>query len=88
MYKKGCESNVITYYCFFRCIVKFKEMFRLFDRMLESGIRLRMDTYVMFMRKFGRWGFFRLVLIVWDKMKEFGCSLNDVVYNVLIDVLL
>lgn len=88
MHKKGCEPNVITYHCFFRCIVKPKEMLRLFDRMLESGIRPRMDTYVMLMRKFGRWGFLRPVLIVWDKMKELGCSPNDAAYNALIDALL
>ncbi|KAL2928815.1 hypothetical protein RDABS01_034226 [Bienertia sinuspersici] len=88
MHKKGCEPNVITYHCFFRCLVKPKEMLRLFERMLESGVSPTMDTYVMLMRKFGRWGFLRPVMIVWDKMKELGCSPNEAAYNALIDALL
>ncbi|CAO2841810.1 unnamed protein product [Amaranthus hypochondriacus] len=88
MRKKGCLPDVITYHCFFRCLVKPKEMLRLFERMLESGVTPRMDTYVMLMRKFGRWGFLRPVFIIWDKMKELGCSPNDAAYNALIDALL
>ncbi|KMT03256.1 hypothetical protein BVRB_8g197990 [Beta vulgaris subsp. vulgaris] len=88
MRKMGCEPDVITYHSFFRCLVKPKEMLRLFERMLESGVSPRMDTYVMLMRKFGRWGFLRPVFIVWDKMKELGCSPNEAAYNALIDALL
>ncbi|XP_021723479.1 pentatricopeptide repeat-containing protein At1g80550, mitochondrial-like [Chenopodium quinoa] len=88
MRKMGCEPDVISYHCFFRCLVRPKEMLRLFEKMLESGVTPRMDTYVMLMRKFGRWGFLRPVYIVWDKMKELGCSPNEAAYNALIDALL
>lgn len=88
MRKMGCQPDVITYHCFFRCLVEPKELLRLFERMLESGVTPRMDTYVMLMRKFGRWGFLRPVYIVWDKMKKLGCSPNEAAYNALIDALL
>ncbi|KAF9601541.1 hypothetical protein IFM89_020369 [Coptis chinensis] len=58
MPEKGCFPNVITYHGFFGCLEKPKEMLKLFDRMIESGVRPRMDTYVMLLRRFGRWGFF------------------------------
>ncbi|KAL9242296.1 hypothetical protein vseg_016313 [Gypsophila vaccaria] len=88
MRKSGCEPDVMTYHCFFRCLVKPKELIGLFERMLESGVRPRMDTYVMLMRKFGRWGFLRPVMFVWEKMKELGSSPNEAAYNSLIDALL
>ena len=48
--------------CFFGCLEKPKQIFRMFDRMINSvGLGLgRMDTYVMLMKKFGRWGFLLL----------------------------
>ncbi|KAL5698453.1 hypothetical protein ACHQM5_029486 [Ranunculus cassubicifolius] len=88
MPEKGCFPDVMTYHCFFSCLVKPKEMLKLFDRMVESGIRPRMDTYVMLLRKFGRWGFLRPVFIVWQKMKEHGCSPDACAYNALIDALI
>lgn len=84
----GCSPDVITYHCFFGSMEKPKEILRLFDRMIDSGIRPRTDTYVMLMRKFGRWGFLRPVLVVWKKMEELGCSPNDAAYNALIDALI
>ncbi|XP_015581641.1 pentatricopeptide repeat-containing protein At1g80550, mitochondrial [Ricinus communis] len=87
MRKKGIVADVITYHCFFRCLEKPKEILWLFDRMIESGVQPRMDTYVMLMRKFGRWGFLRPVLLVWKKMEEQGCSPDEFAYNALIDAL-
>lgn len=87
MHKKRLEPNVITYHSFFRCLVKPKEMLGLFERMLESGVRPTMDTFVMLMRKFGRWGFLRPVFKVWNKMNELGCSPNEAAYSALIDAL-
>ncbi|KAH7565065.1 hypothetical protein JRO89_XS09G0123700 [Xanthoceras sorbifolium] len=88
MPKKDCLPDVITYHCFFRCLEKPKEILRLFDRMIESGIRPKMDTFVMLIRKFGRWGFLRPIFIVWKKMKELGCSPDEFAYNALIDALI
>ncbi|GMN49945.1 hypothetical protein TIFTF001_019111 [Ficus carica] len=88
MPERGCLPDVITYHCFLGSMEKPKEILRLFDRMIESGVRPRTDTYVMLMRKFGRWGFLRPVLIVWKKMEELGCSPNDSAYNALIDALI
>ncbi|KAK2651589.1 hypothetical protein Ddye_011445 [Dipteronia dyeriana] len=88
MPKKGIVPDVMTYHCFFRCLEKPKEILRLFDWMIESGIRPKMDTYVMLIRKFGRWGFLRPVLLVWKKMKELGCSPDEFAYNALIDALI
>ncbi|XP_057790469.1 pentatricopeptide repeat-containing protein At1g80550, mitochondrial [Salvia miltiorrhiza] len=88
MTRKGCEPNIVTYHCFFTCLEKPREILRYFDRMLESGVQARMDTYVMLMRKFGRWGFLRPVLMLWDKMAEHGLSPDEFAYNALIDVLL
>jgi hypothetical protein len=45
-----------------------------------------MDTYVMLLRKFGRWGFLRPVFIVWKKMEKLGCSSDESAYNALIDL--
>ncbi|KAL7099637.1 hypothetical protein ACP275_09G097500 [Erythranthe tilingii] len=88
MPKKGCEPDVITYHSFFTCLEKPKEILKMFDRMVESGVQPRMDTYVMLMRKFGRWGFLRPVIDVWKKMEENGSSPDESAYNALIDVLL
>ncbi|WCJ40533.1 Pentatricopeptide repeat (PPR) superfamily protein [Euphorbia peplus] len=88
MCKKDIVPDVMTYHCFFGCLEKPQEILSLFDSMIESGVRPRMDTYVMLMRKFGRWGFLRPVLIVWEKMEEHGCSPNESAYNALIDALI
>ncbi|GMY33985.1 pentatricopeptide repeat-containing protein At1g80550, mitochondrial-like [Fagus crenata] len=87
MHEKGCVPDVITYNCIFRCLEKPREILGLFDRMIESGVRPRMDTYVMLLRKFGRWGFLRPAFIVWKKMEELGCSPDEFAYNALIDAL-
>ncbi|KAI3455271.1 hypothetical protein Pfo_011934 [Paulownia fortunei] len=88
MTEKGCEPNIVTYHCFFMCLEKPREILKVFDRMVESGILPRMDTYVMLMRKFGRWGFLRPVFLVWKKMAEHGLSPDEFAYNALIDALL
>ncbi|PIN16005.1 hypothetical protein CDL12_11344 [Handroanthus impetiginosus] len=88
MTKKGCEPNIITYHCFFTCLEKPQEILKLFDWMIESGVQPRMETYVMLMRKFGRWGFLRPVFLVWKKMEEHGLSPDEFAYNALIDALL
>ncbi|XP_050235175.1 pentatricopeptide repeat-containing protein At1g80550, mitochondrial [Mercurialis annua] len=88
MNKKGVTADVITYHCFFGYLEKPKEILFLFDRMIENDVRPRMDTYVMLMRKFGRWGFLRPVLLVWKKMEEQGCSPGEFAYKALIDVLI
>ncbi|KAM7255810.1 hypothetical protein ACFE04_011551 [Oxalis oulophora] len=88
MSKKGCMPDVITYHCFFGSLGKPKEILRLFDYMIESGVQPRMDTYVMLLRKFGRWGFLRPVFMVWNKMEELGCSPDNNAYNALIDALI
>ncbi|GFQ02692.1 pentatricopeptide repeat-containing protein at1g80550 mitochondrial [Phtheirospermum japonicum] len=87
MTKKGCKPNIVTYHCFFMSLEKPNEILKLFDRMIESGVRPKMDTYVMLMKKFGRWGFLRPVLLVWKKMEEHGLSPDEFAYNALIDVL-
>ncbi|KAK9098463.1 hypothetical protein Syun_025508 [Stephania yunnanensis] len=87
MREKGCPPDVITYHSFFRCLNKPKEILILFDRMVESGVRPRMDTYVMLIKKFGQWGFLRPVFIIWKKMEEHGCSPSEFAYNALIDAL-
>ncbi|KAL6584873.1 hypothetical protein OROMI_004162 [Orobanche minor] len=88
MNKKGCEPNIVTYHCFFTCLEKPKEILKLFDRMTESGVRPIMDTYVMLIRKFGRWGFLRPVFLVWKKMEEHGLRPDEFAYHALIDVLM
>ncbi|PKA57913.1 Pentatricopeptide repeat-containing protein [Apostasia shenzhenica] len=88
MRKKGCEPNVITYHCFFRHSCRPQEILWLFRRMIETGCRPRMDTYVMLMKKFGRWGFLRPVFMVWEAMAEHGCSRDAFAYNAFIDALL
>lgn len=87
MQVKGCAPNVITYHSIFGYLEKPREILRLFDRMTGSGVRPRMDTYVMLMRKFGRWGFLRPVFVVWKKMEEHGLSPDEHAYNALIDAL-
>lgn len=88
MSKKGCHPNVVTYHSFFTCLEKPREILEMFDRMLESGVRPRIDTYVMLMRKFGRWGFLRPIIFLWKKMGEHGLSPDESAYNALIDALL
>ncbi|GAB4850052.1 hypothetical protein Ancab_029350 [Ancistrocladus abbreviatus] len=87
MRNKGCDPNVITYNCIFRCLVKPNEILWFFDRMIENGVRPGLDTFVMLIRKFGRWGFLRPVFLVWNKMEELGCSPDESAYNALIDAL-
>lgn len=88
MRKQGFEPNVISYHCFFQCLSRPREILELFDRMLGSGCRPAMDTYVMLMRKFGRWGFLRPVFVVWRTMEEQGCSPDGFAYDAMIDALL
>ncbi|CAH1429348.1 unnamed protein product [Lactuca virosa] len=87
MSKRGCAPNVITYHCIFRCLEKPNEILAMLDRMIESGVCPTMDTYVLLIRKFGRWGFLRPVFIVWEKMENHGLSPNEFAYNALIDAL-
>nr|XP_043619188.1 pentatricopeptide repeat-containing protein At1g80550, mitochondrial [Erigeron canadensis]XP_043619189.1 pentatricopeptide repeat-containing protein At1g80550, mitochondrial [Erigeron canadensis]XP_043619190.1 pentatricopeptide repeat-containing protein At1g80550, mitochondrial [Erigeron canadensis]XP_043619191.1 pentatricopeptide repeat-containing protein At1g80550, mitochondrial [Erigeron canadensis]XP_043619192.1 pentatricopeptide repeat-containing protein At1g80550, mitochondrial [Eriger len=87
MWKRGCAPNVITYHCIFRCLDKPNEILALLDRMIESGVSPSMDTYVLLIKKFGRWGFLRPVFIVWGKMEDHGLSPNEFAYNALIDAL-
>ncbi|XP_068327642.1 pentatricopeptide repeat-containing protein At1g80550, mitochondrial [Pyrus communis] len=87
MPKLGCVPDVITYHCIFKHLEKPNEILRLFDRMIESGVQPRMDTFVMLMRKFGRWGFLRPMFLVWDRMVKLGCSPDGSAYNALIDAL-
>ncbi|KAK7265048.1 hypothetical protein RJT34_32664 [Clitoria ternatea] len=83
----GCFPNAISYHCFFASMVKPKQIIGLFDAMIESGVRPSIDTYVMLLKKFGRWGFLRPVFIVWNRMKQLGCSPDASAYNALIDAL-
>ncbi|KAJ1426657.1 Tetratricopeptide-like helical domain superfamily [Sesbania bispinosa] len=87
MRDNGCHPNAVSYHCFFACLEKPKQILALFDRMIDSGVRPAMDTYVMLLKKFGRWGFLRLVFIVWNRMKQLGCSPDASAYNALIDAL-
>ncbi|KAJ0759021.1 putative tetratricopeptide-like helical domain superfamily [Helianthus annuus] len=87
MSKRRCAPNVITYHCIFRCLEKPNEILALLDRMIDSGVSPNIDTYVMLIRKFGRWGFLRPVFIVWKKMEDHGLSPNEFAYNALIDAL-
>ncbi|PSS07542.1 Pentatricopeptide repeat-containing protein [Actinidia chinensis var. chinensis] len=84
---KGCAPNVITYNSIFGYLEKPREILMLFDKMMTSGVQPRMDTYVMLMRKFGRWGFLRPVFVVWKRMEEHGVSPDEHAYNALIDAL-
>lgn len=84
---KGCAPNVITYHSVFGYLEKPREILKLFDGMRGNGVSPRMDTYVMLMRKFGRWGFLRPVFDVWKKMEEHGLSPDEHAYNALIDAL-
>ncbi|KAK1361449.1 hypothetical protein POM88_045923 [Heracleum sosnowskyi] len=84
----GCPPNVITYHCLFTCLEKPREILDLFDRMFKSGVLSQMDTYVLLIRKFGRWGFLRPIFVVWVKMEERGLSPDEFAYNALIDALL
>ncbi|KAK8989942.1 hypothetical protein V6N11_064355 [Hibiscus sabdariffa] len=88
MLKNDIAPDVITYHCFFGSLGKPREILRLFDLMVANGVQPRMDTYVMLMRKFGRWGFLRPVFMVWKKMEELGSSPNEFAYNALIDALI
>ncbi|KAG0473420.1 hypothetical protein HPP92_015277 [Vanilla planifolia] len=88
MRKNGCEPNVITYHCLFRYSSRPQQILWLFERMLVTGCHPRMDTYVMLIKKFGRWGFLRPVFMVWKAMEEHGCSPDAFAYNAFIDALL
>ncbi|KAK4772221.1 hypothetical protein SAY86_013996 [Trapa natans] len=87
MRKRGCEPNVRTFNCIFVTLEKPKEILRLFDVMMGSGVSPTVETFVLLMRKFERWGFLRPVLMLWEKMIEKGCSPNQDAYNALIDAL-
>ncbi|XP_054782836.1 pentatricopeptide repeat-containing protein At1g80550, mitochondrial-like [Prosopis cineraria] len=87
MRKNRCQPNAISYHFFFDCMEKPGKILALFDRMIESGVRPSMDTYVMLMRKFGEWGFLRPVFAVWKKMEELGCRPDASAYDAMIDAL-
>lgn len=87
MARDGCHPTAISYHCFFASLEKPKEILVMFDNMIESGVRPSMDTYVMLLNKFGRWGFLRPVFMVWNRMEQLGCSPDAAAYNALIDAL-
>ncbi|KAK4266734.1 hypothetical protein QN277_023619 [Acacia crassicarpa] len=87
MRKNGCQPNAVSYNFVFDCMKKPGEILDLFDRMIESGDRPSICTYVMLMRKFGGWGFLRPVFAVWKKMEELGCRPDASAYNAMIDAL-
>jgi pentatricopeptide repeat protein len=70
MHKAGCRPDVVTYHCFFQYLSRPQEVLGLFEKMLELGCKPRMDTYVMLIKRFGRWGFMRPVFTVWKAMEE------------------
>ncbi|GFZ19491.1 pentatricopeptide repeat (PPR) superfamily protein [Actinidia rufa] len=84
---KGYAPNIIMCNSIFGYLEKPREILKLFDKMVASGVHPRMDAYVMLMRKFGRWGFLRPVFVVWEKMEEHGLSPDEHAYNALIDAL-
>ncbi|XP_010472907.1 PREDICTED: pentatricopeptide repeat-containing protein At1g80550, mitochondrial-like [Camelina sativa] len=86
--KGGCQPDSITYMCLFARLEKPSEILSLFGRMIRSGVRPKMDTYVMLMRKFERWGFLQPVLHVWKTMKESGDTPDSAAYNAVIDALI
>jgi pentatricopeptide repeat protein len=88
MHKAGCKPDVLTYHCFFQYLSRPQEVLGLFEKMLERGCKPRMDTYVMLIKRFGRWGFLRPVFTVWKAMEEQGHSPDAFAYNALIDALL
>lgn len=88
MKKSGISPDVFTYHSFFRNSTRPNEILWLFEKMCESECRPRMDTYVMLMKKFGRWGFLRPVCMVWEKMEEHGMKPDAFAYNAMIDALL
>ncbi|KFK42438.1 hypothetical protein AALP_AA2G256500 [Arabis alpina] len=88
MPKNGCQPDSVTYMCLFARLEKPSEILSLFGRMIRSGVRPRMDTYVMLMRKFERWGFLQPVLYVWKTMKESGDTPDSAAYNAVIDALI
>ncbi|CAI0423178.1 unnamed protein product [Linum tenue] len=88
MSKEGIQPDVITYHSFYRCLGDPKKILRLFDSMIEDGVQPTMSTFVMLIRKFGRWGFLRPASIVWSKMIELGYSPDESAYNAWIDVLI
>lgn len=87
MHHDGCHPTAISYHCFFASMEKPKQILAMFDDMIESGVRPCMDTYVMLLNKFGRWGFLRPVFMVWNRMEQLGCSPDAAAYNALIDAL-
>ncbi|CAJ2650207.1 unnamed protein product [Trifolium pratense] len=87
MRHNGCSPNAVSYQCFFASVEKPKLIIDLFDGMIESGVRPTTDTCVMLLKKFARWGFLRLVFLVWNKMEKLGCSPDASAYNALIDAL-
>ncbi|CAL1369315.1 unnamed protein product [Linum trigynum] len=88
MGRKGMQPDVITYHSFYRCLGDPKKILWLFDRMCEDGVQPTMSTFVMLIRKFGKWGFLRPATIVWSKMVELGHSPDESAYNAWIDVLI
>lgn len=86
--KHGCEPDVLTYHCFFQYLTRPQEILSLFEQMVQAGCRPRMDTYVMLIKKFGRWGFLRPTFDIWRAMEKHGCSPDAFAYNAFIDALL
>ncbi|CAN1836555.1 Pentatricopeptide repeat-containing protein At1g80550, mitochondrial [Linum perenne] len=88
MGKEGIHPDEMTYRCFYRSLGDPKEILQLFDRMLRDGVEPTMNTFVMLIKKFGRWGFLRPANIVWSKMLELGYSPDESAYNAWIDALI
>ncbi|XP_078432442.1 pentatricopeptide repeat (PPR) superfamily protein [Wolffia australiana] len=88
MNRLGCPPTALSYHSLFRCLSRPREILRLFDRMVAGGCRPTMETFVLLMRKFGRWGFLRPVFFFWRAMADTGMSPDGFAYNALIDALL
>ncbi|KAJ4758823.1 Pentatricopeptide repeat-containing protein [Rhynchospora pubera] len=86
--KHRCQPDVLTYHCFFQYLTRPQEIINLFEQMVQAGCRPRMDTYIILIKKFGRWGFMKPVFDIWSKMEKHGCSPDASAYNAIINALL
>eukprot|EP01018_Ginkgo_biloba_P038185 Gb_08432 [translate_table: standard] len=84
MVRKGHAPSIRTYHAFFNVLKDSEEILKLLEKMIGTDCTPTIETYIMLIRKFCRWGHHEKVFKLWNDMEKHGLSPDRSAYIVLI----